>query len=139
MNSDELITNITSQIHIIRGTKIILDKDLAALYGTPVKRLNEQVKRNMARFPAAFMFQLTNTEFQSLRSQFATANISSMSRSQPFAFTEHGALMVSSILNLSRLLKLASRSSRPSFNFEKVSLIRNGLCKRLTHLSNNKT
>ncbi|NRR31563.1 ORF6N domain-containing protein [Oxalobacteraceae bacterium] len=65
---------ITRKIHVLRGQKVLLDADLASLYGVSTKRFNEQVKRNLARFPADFMFQLNEDEFAALRSQFATSN-----------------------------------------------------------------
>ena len=82
----------------IRGSKVILDIDLAALYGTTPKRLNEQVKRNKGRFPDDFMFQLNNQEVSQLRSQFATAKWT-MRRSNPYVFTEHGTVMAANVLN----------------------------------------
>lgn len=85
-------------IFTLRGCRVILDIDLAALYGVAPKRLNEQVKRNQGRFPEDFMFQLNNQEVGQLRSQFATAKWT-MRRSNPYAFTEHGAVMAANILN----------------------------------------
>jgi hypothetical protein len=82
----------------LRGSRIILDIDLANLYGVSPKRLNEQVKRNRGRFPDDFMFQLEDQEVSNLRSQFATANWA-MRRTNPYAFTEHGAVMAANILN----------------------------------------
>lgn len=92
---DEIILN---KIYLIRGKKVMFDEDLAGLYNVPTKRLNEQVKRNIRRFPKDFMFQLTNKEFENLKSQFATASWGGR-RGAPFAFTEHGVLMLSSVLN----------------------------------------
>jgi len=92
---------IQSKIYTIRGQKVMLDRDLAELYGVENKRLNEQVKRNKERFPIKFAFQLSNEEVDSLRSQFATANISSKSRVNPTMFSEHGVLQVASVLNTS--------------------------------------
>ena len=89
---------ISEKIYFIRGEKIILDSDLAELYEVPTKRLNEQVKRNIKRFPKDFMFRLTSDEYDFLKSQFATSNRGGR-RSLPFAFTEHGAVMLSGILN----------------------------------------
>jgi hypothetical protein len=88
-------------ILILRGRRVILDSDLAALYGVRVKRLNEQVKRNAARFPEDFVFRLTPEEFGSLRSQFATTKTERRGgrQSLPYAFTEHGALMAASVLS----------------------------------------
>ena len=93
-HSEEFISNI----HLIRGQRVMLDADLAAMYGVSTKRLNEQVRRNMKRFPEAFMFQLTDEEFQNLRSQFATSSWGGR-RYPPYAFTEHGAVMAASVLN----------------------------------------
>lgn len=90
--------NLETSIITVRGQRVILDLDLAALYGVLPKRLNEQVKRNRERFPEDFMFQLTNQEVAFLRSQFATANWA-MRRTNPYAFTEHGAVMAANVLN----------------------------------------
>lgn len=76
----------------------MIDADLAGLYQVETKRLNEQVKRNLLRFPADFMFQLTNKEWEELKSHFATSSWGGR-RTAPFAFTEHGVLMLSSVLN----------------------------------------
>lgn len=111
---------IENKIHIIRGQKVMLDKDLAWLYQVETKRLNEAVKRNIERFPEDFMFQLTQEEFVNLRSQFvtskedenlrsqiATANKRiSMVRSFPYAFTEHGVAMLSSVLRSKRAIAI---------------------------------
>jgi len=89
---------ITTKIYSIRNKEVMLDKDLALLYGVRTKRLKEQVKRNINRFPDHFMFELTDKEFNNLRSQFATSNRGG-TRYPPLAFTEHGILMLSSVLN----------------------------------------
>jgi hypothetical protein len=87
-------------IYEIRGHKVMLDSDLAMLYGIEAKRLNEAVKRNLNRFPEDFMFQITPNEFACLRSQFATSNTTRGGRRyMPYVFTEHGILMLSSVLN----------------------------------------
>ena len=100
-------------IYIIRGKKVMLDKDLASLYGVETKRLKEQVRRNRTRFPADFMFELTKKEFENWRSQFATSNSDIMGmRYRPFAFTEHGILMLSSVLNTDRAIKANIRIMR---------------------------
>lgn len=95
---------IATQIHWIRGEKVMLAFDLAKLYGVPTKRLNEQVKRNMDRFPPDFMFQLNEDEWSDLRSQFATSRSWGGRRVPPYAFTEHGVLMLSSVLNSDRAI-----------------------------------
>ena len=93
---------------ILRGRKVILDSDLAGLYGATVKRLNEQIKRNAARFPSDFLFQLTRAEGESLRSQFATSNNRQGGRRYlPYAFTEHGAIMAATVLNSDRAIQMS--------------------------------
>jgi hypothetical protein len=127
------IIDFEDLIHEVREQKIILDTDLARIYGVTAKRLNEQVKRNQQRFPADFVFQLTAEEANSLRSQFATssggnrsqfatASSESAVRSQiatlkkgrgqhrkyrPFAFTEHGAIMAANVLNSARAVQMS--------------------------------
>jgi hypothetical protein len=85
-------------IHIIRNQKVMLDSDLADMYGAPTKRLNEQVKRNIDRFPIDFMFQLTEEEWENLKSQNATSSWGGR-RTLPYVFTEQGVSMLSSVLN----------------------------------------
>jgi ORF6N domain len=92
------IERIESKILLIRGKKVLLAYDLADLYGVSTKRLNEQVKRNIKRFPEDFMFQLTPQEFTNLKSQFATSNWGGR-RVAPYAFTEQGVAMLSTVLN----------------------------------------
>lgn len=94
----ELSVIIQSKIYEIRGQQVMIDKDLAGLYQVEVKRLNESVKRNLKRFPEDFMFQLTTEEWQNLKSQFATSSWGG-TRKLPYAFTELGVSMLSSILN----------------------------------------
>lgn len=96
---------ITSKIFYIRGQKVMLDGDLAELYQVETKRLNEQVKRNIERFPEDFMFQLTKVEFDVLKSQNATSSWGGR-RTAPYAFTEHGVLMLSSVLNSPTAIKV---------------------------------
>ena len=91
---------IERKIYLIRGHKVMLDGDLAKLYEVPTRRLNEQVKRNISRFPADFMFQLTDEEADNLRSQIATSSAAhGWRRYLPFVFTEQGVAMLSSVLN----------------------------------------
>lgn len=92
---DEIIMN---QIYFIRNNKVMIDKDLATLYGVETKYLKRQVKRNIERFPPDFMFELNESEFTNLRSQFGTSSWGG-SRYAPMVFTEHGVLMLSSVLN----------------------------------------
>ena len=91
---------IVDKIYLIREQKVMIDRDLAELYGVETKRLKEAVKRNLFRFPEDFMFELTKEEFANWRSQFATSNSDRMGlRYLPMVFTEHGVLMLSSVLN----------------------------------------
>lgn len=91
---------IESKILLVRGQKVMLDRDLAKLYRVPTRRLNEQVKRNEERFPIDFMFQLTKEEFENWRSQIAISNSEKMGlRRKPYVFTEQGVAMLSSVLN----------------------------------------
>ena len=94
------VESIVSRIFLIRGQKVMLDSDLASLFGVPTKRFNEQIKRNISRFPSDFMFQLTQEEFKFLRSQLATSNEGRGGRRYfPLVFTEHGAIMAATVLN----------------------------------------
>ena len=101
--------DITHAILVLRGQRIILDRDLAAIYGVTTKRLNEQVKRNAERFPEDFMFQLTPEEAELSRSQFATLkpgrgqNI----KYRPYAFTEHGAIQAANVLSSPRAIEMS--------------------------------
>lgn len=97
---------IISKIYEIRGKKVMLSHDLAELYQVETKRLNEQVKRNINRFPDRYMFRLTAEEYKSLRSHFATLNRGQHSKYPPYAFTEHGILMLSSVLKSERAEKV---------------------------------
>src|SRR5271156_1481599 len=100
------IQEIERFIYRIRGQHVMLDTDLAELYDVPTKRLNEQVRRNLRRFPNDFMFQLTKEEFEIWRSQIATSNsVARMGlRRKPYAFTEQGVAMLSSVLNSDRAI-----------------------------------
>jgi hypothetical protein len=98
---------IERRIYLIRGHKVMIDIDLADLYQVPTKRLNEQVRRNRTRFPRDFMFQLTTTEAEALRSQIATSKSSRGGRRYlPYAFTEQGVAMLSSVLNSERAIEV---------------------------------
>jgi len=101
------IERIQQCIYLIRKQKVILDKDLAALYGVTTKRLNEQVQRNIDRFPSDFMFQLNDDEAQDLRSQIATSKKGRGGRRyNPYAFTEQGVAMLSSVLRSKRAVEV---------------------------------
>ena len=97
---------IERKIYLIREHKVMLSMDLARLYGVPTMRLNEQVKRNLKRFPGDFMFQLSNAEYEILKSQIAISRWGGARRANPYAFTEQGVAMLSSILNSERAIQV---------------------------------
>lgn len=98
---------IMSKIYLIRGKKVMLDKDLADLYGVETKLLKRAVRRNIERFPEDFMFEMTKEELANWRYQFGTSNKEKMGlRVPPFVFTEHGAVMLASVLNSERAIKV---------------------------------
>lgn len=98
--------NITTKIYLIRDQKVMLDRDLALLYGIETKVLKQAVRRNISRFPEDFMFELTKIEFENWRSQIVTSNSDKMGlRHSPMAFTEHGVLMLSSALKSDKAIQ----------------------------------
>jgi hypothetical protein len=99
---------IEKSILLIRGHKVLLDRDLAKMYGVATGRLNEQVRRNLRRFPADFMFQLSREEFENWKSQIAISNSGAKMgfRKRPLAFTEQGVAMLSSVLNSDRAIEV---------------------------------
>ncbi len=107
MNRQDIL--IKNKIHTIRGVQVMLDSDLAELYEVPVKRLNEQVRRNMERFPEYFMFQLSEDEYSSLRSQIATLNSKRGKHRKylPFVFTEQGVSMLSAVLKSKKAIEVS--------------------------------
>jgi len=102
---DEVLMN---KIFLIRGLEVMIDSDMAELYKVETRRLNEQVKRNIERFPINFMFQLTKEEFDNLKSHFATSSWGGR-RKLPYAFTEHGILMLANVLKSDRAIKMSIR------------------------------
>lgn len=103
------IESVAQRILLLRGQRVMLDADLAELFGVPTKRFNEQVKRNFDRFPADFMFQLTEDEYESLRSQNATLKVGrgQHRKYMPYVFTEHGAIMAATILNSPKAVEMS--------------------------------
>ena len=100
---DEVLLN---KIYVIRNQKVMLDSDLAELYGVETKQLKRQVNRNIERFPSDFMFELTREEYNSLRSQIGTLKKGEHSKFLPMVFTEHGVLMLSSVLNSPKAIQV---------------------------------
>ena len=139
--------DITTLIITVRGKRVVLDRDLAGIYGTTTKRLNEQVKRNRNRFPEDFMFQLTAKEWADLTSQIAMSNTQS-NRSQfatgsqrhrdprftPYAFTEHGALMAANILRSERAIQMSVFVVRAFIRMRQMLIEQRGLAHKLAEL-----
>ena len=118
----------------IRGHAVILDADLAALYGVPVKRLNEQVRRNPDRFPEPFIFQLTASEWDSLRSQFATLKRGQHRKYRPYVFTEHGAIMAATVLNSPKAIQMSIAVVTAFVNLRRMALSVEGLARKVVLL-----
>lgn len=130
--------SISLRIALVRGQRVIVDADLATLYGVETKRFNEAVKRNLARFPADFMFQLTGEEFKALRSQFATSNDQGPGRGgrryAPRVFTEHGALMAATVLNSPRAVEVSIHVVRAFVRLRELAASHADLAQRLDEL-----
>jgi len=124
---------IESRIFLIRGCKVMLDSDLAVLYQVNTKRLNEQVKRNRERFPEDFTLQLTPEETGTLRSQFATSNRRRGGRRyRPYAFTEHGAVMLASVLNSPVAVQASIQVVRAFIRLREITSTHEELRRKLT-------
>jgi hypothetical protein len=130
------VRDITRTILILRGQRVILDAELAGLYGVTTKRRNEQVKRNAARFPDDFMFRLTRTETETLnRSRFATGSQKHRDpRFPPFAFTERGAIMAATILNSPRAVEMSLYVVRAFVRLRELLVSNTVLARKLNEL-----
>jgi len=124
---------IERQIVTLRGVRVIIDDNLAAIYGVSTKRLNEQVKRNRDRFPEDFCFQLTRRELKSTRSQNATASRRNV-RYRPYVFTEHGAIMAANILKSKRAVHMSVFVVRAFVRFRETMIAHRDLADRLREL-----
>ena len=139
MTQSDLIPaeRIANSIIFIRDEKVMLDRDLAALYGVETKVLKRAVKRNVDRFPEDFMFVLNATEFNNWRSQFVTSKSDLMGlRHRPMAFTEHGILMLSSVLNSKRAVHVNIEIMRAFVKLRKILASNVELSRRLDELEN---
>lgn len=128
------LRRIEQAILIIRGHRVMLSTDLAELYGVPVRRLNEQVKRNRGRFPDDFMFQLTQDEWRILKSQSATSSWGGARRALPYAFTEQGVAMLSSVLRSQRAVQVNVEIMRAFVRLRRILAENAGLAQRLDEL-----
>jgi len=118
----------------LRGQAVMLDTDLAAIYGVAVKRLNQQVTRNPHRFPDDFCFQLSETEWRSLRLQIATSNGRGGRRSPPYAFTEHGAIMAATVLNSPQAVQMSVTVVRAFVKLRRMALSVEALARKVAAL-----
>ena len=124
-------------IMVVRGEKVILDSDLAKLYGVETRRLNEQVRRNIEKFPDDFMFQLTKEEFVNLKSQIATSSSGWGGRRKlPFVFTEHGALQAANVLNSLQANKMSVFIVRTFVRLREMALTNEKLSRKVGQLEN---
>jgi phage regulator Rha-like protein len=130
------LQSIGLAITVLRGQRVILDAELAALYGVETKRLNEQVRRNIERFPQDFMFQLDEQEQASLRSQIATLKTGRGQHRKyaPFAFTEHGAIMAATVLNSPRAVQVSLYVVRAFVRLREAAVLHQDLAKQLADL-----
>jgi hypothetical protein len=130
-----LTKRVGSKIVILRNQRVLLDADLAELYGVSVKRLNQQIKRNPQRFPSDFLFTLTRAEHQNLRSQFATSSSAHGGRRYlPKAFTEHGAIMAASVLHSKRAIEMSLFVVRAFVRMRESLLLNRQLASKLSEL-----
>jgi len=120
----------------LRGQAVILDADLAALYGVTVKRLNEQVKRNTDRFPDHFMLRLTEAEWTHLRSQIATSKTRGGRRYPPYAFTEHGAIMAATVLSSPQAIQMSITIVTAFVKLRRMALSVESLARKVAALEN---
>ncbi len=126
---------IQSRIYLVRGHKVMLDRDLAYLYGVETRRLNEQVKRNIKRFPPDFMFQLTKAETKDWMSQFAISNKERMGiRRMPYVFTEQGVAMLSSVLNSDRAIEVNIQIMRVFVKLKALAASHKDLARKIRNL-----
>jgi hypothetical protein len=125
---------VENRILSLRGHRVMLDADLAELYGVPTKRLNEAVRRNAARFPEDFMFQLTADEAETLRSQFATSKGRGGRRYIPYVFTELGVAMLSSVLNSERAVQVNIAMMRAFVRLRELAASHKDVLRRLDEM-----
>lgn len=128
------LERVEKTIHLIRGEKVILDADLAELYGVENRALIQAVKRNANRFPKDFVFQLTKAEFDSLRSQIVISKSRGGRRTPPYAFTEHGAIMAANQLNSERAVEASVEVVRAFVRLRQMVVSNAELARRLANL-----
>jgi phage regulator Rha-like protein len=125
---------IERKIYFVRGHKVMLDSDLAELYGVEVKQLKRQVRRNINRFPEDFMFQLQKEEYESLRSHFGTLKRGEHAKYLPYAFTEQGVAMLSSVLNSDRAIEVNVQIMRAFVKLREMLSTHKDLARKLADM-----
>jgi len=125
---------IETKIYLIRGHKVMLDSDLAELYGVEVKQLKRQVRRNIDRFPEDFMFQLQKEEYESLRSHFGTLKRGEHAKYLPYVFTEQGVAMLSSVLNSERAVQVNIAIMRTFVKIREMLSTHKDLARKLANM-----
>lgn len=138
MENEIAVTSIENKIYMIRGQQVMIDRDIAVLYGVETRRLNEQVKRNAERFPEEFCFQLTREELESVMSQIATSPKNNMftgqdggTRKLPYAFTEQGVAMLSAVLKSETAVKMSIQIMKAFVAMRKFMLVNAQVFQRL--------
>ncbi len=139
--TDLVITDerIINQIYLIRGEKVMLDSDLAELFGVETKQLKRQVARNINRFPSNFMFELTKAEYDSLRSQFGALKRGQHPKYLPYVFTEHGVLMLANVLKSERAIHMSVRIIEVFVKMRELALTHKEILVKLQQIENKVT
>jgi len=131
----ELIQNIEPIIYTVRGQKVMLDEDLAKIYGVETKVLNQSIRRNRERFPEDFMFQIDVNEYANLKSQFVTSSWGGR-RKRPFVFTEHGAVMLASVLRSKRAVQMSIEVVKAFILFRRLLDSKEDIAKQVAEIRN---
>ena len=130
---NELIKNIAPLIYVVRGHKVMLDEDLAKIYGVKTNVLNQAIRRNLERFPEDFMFQLSFEEYVNLKSQIVTSSWGGR-RKKPFVFTEHGTVMLASVLRSKRAIQMSIEVVKAFVRFRQLLASREDIVKQITEI-----
>ena len=128
------LPDLKNEIHLVRGERVMLDSALAGIYGVATRRLNEQLRRNHKRFPADFAFQLNREEFTNLMSQIATSSLHGGRRKLPWVFTEHGAIMLATVLNSEIAVQASVRVVRAFLQMRELVSANAVLARKLAEL-----
>lgn len=129
----KLIQNIVPPIYVVRGQRVMLDEDLAKIYSVETKVLNQAIRRNSERFPKDFMFQLSLSEFTNLKSQIVTSRWGGR-RKKPFAFTEHGAVMLASVLRSKRAVQVSIEVVKAFVRFRQLLASQEDIVKQVAEI-----